>query len=81
MSICFLTLRVFQDVKLWIVLYEGARRLEGSPSVEKLRSLYSGDCVMPNLSLNLLIVAHDAIAETVGCHAENVNIFLIFPRF
>lgn len=67
----------YPDIELWIILYEGARRLEGEPTIEELNSRYSSDCVMPNSSLNILITAHDAVADTLGCHVNNYR----FPLY
>ncbi|VDK50197.1 unnamed protein product [Anisakis simplex] len=65
------------DLSLWIFVYESARLLEGERSVESLRALYASGSLMLNSSLNVLVIAHDMLAESECCYAENYR-FLIF---
>lgn len=68
------------NVDLWLLLYEAARRLEGSPSAASLRALCVKGCLLFKSSLNILVAAHDAVAATVGCFVDNYRLPLFALR-
>ncbi|VDM47857.1 unnamed protein product [Toxocara canis] len=65
------------DMSLWMFVYKAACTLEGERTVESLRALYNSGSLMLNSSLNVLVIAHDKLAESCCCYAENYR-FLMF---